>query len=318
VRALADAAAALLAVAVVLSGAVLCDRPAPPTALLTATPGWWRTELDTVPLGTAEDDNAVAAALARQWSHFGQGQAAEYGHPQVVSARRDGLPAPPGGDDHLIRLDHEPGDPASQRKLYKSFSASNWPDGTEPFSQRDGSPADVSARYIVYEYIDAARLRLTERGWVNLAQFKEGYATDGGQTSDPSWWLVVYDRDGQLFLDLAHFNEGRIAGRRLDFRPYLNQWLKIELRLYQHDRLEVYLNNQFFDVGRQADYPVGRMRYRGQPTTPDGPTVTREEGWIFGSGNYSNPSDPASGSLLFVGPAAIRPLSRPSSGAPVR
>jgi hypothetical protein len=227
----------------------------------------------------------------------------------VASARRAGLPVPPGGDDHLIRLDHERGDPASQRKLYKSFSASSWPAGTEPFNQRDGSPADVSGRYIVYEYIDAARLHLTERGWINLAQFKEGYATgDGGQTSDPSWWLVVYDRDGQLFLDLAHFDEGRIAGRRLDFRPYLDRWLKIELRVYQHDRLEVYLDGQLFDVGHQTQYPVGRMHYPGRPIAAGGPAVTREEGWIFGAGNYSNPADPGSGSLVDVGPAAVLPL----------
>jgi hypothetical protein len=301
--------AVLLAVVAVSFCEVPRDRPAPPMAMLPVVAGWWHTELDAVPLGAAEGANTVATELARQWSHFGQDEAADYGHPEVASARRDGLPAPPGGGDHAIRLDHEPGDPATQRKLYKSFSALSWPAGTEPFSQGDGSPADVSARYVVYEYIDAARLRLTERGWVNLAQFKEGYATaDGRQTSDPSWWLVVYDRDGQLYLDLAHFDEGRIAGPRLDFRPYLDRWLKIELRVYQHDRIEVYLDDRLFDVGRQAQYPVGRMHHRGRPAAAGGPAVTREEGWIFGSGNYSNPSDPGSGSLVHVGPAAVLPL----------
>jgi hypothetical protein len=302
----------LMAFAAVSSDGVPLDQPAlpvaPPTPLLPVVAGWWRTGLGAVPLGTAEDDNAAATALAGQWSHFGQGQDADYGHPEVVSARRDGLPVPPGGDDHVIKLDHEPGDPASHRKLYKSFSAVSWPAGAEPFSQGDGSPADVSARYIVHEYIDAARLRLTGHGWVNLAQLKEGYATGDGQTSDPSWWLVLYDRDGQLFLDLAHFDEGHIAGRRLDFRPYLDRWLKIELRVYQHDRIEVYLDDQLFDVGWQAEYPVGRMRYRGGSAGTGGPTVTREEGWIFGAGNYSNPSDPGSGSEVYVGQATVLPV----------
>jgi hypothetical protein len=307
-RGLRAAVAVVLVVGALSFGEVPRDRP-PRTALLPFAAGWWRTDLDAVPLGTAQDDNAVSTALAQQWSHFGQGQVAEYGHPELVSARRGGLPVPPGGDDHAIRLDHEPGDPASQRKLYKSFSALSWPAGAEPFSQQDGSPTDVSARYVVHEYIDAARLHLTERGWVNLAQLKEGYATDDGrQTSDPSWWLVVYDRDGRLFLDLAHYYEGRIAGRRLDFRPYLDRWLKIELRVYQHDRLEVYLDDQLFDVGRHSQYPVGRMRYRGYPAVAGGPPVIREEGWIFGSGNYSNPDDPGSGSLVLVGPAAVLPL----------
>jgi hypothetical protein len=309
----AAAAAVLLgAVAVSVRGVPRGRPPATTTAPLPVVAGWWRTELDAVPLGTAVGDNAVTTALAGQWSHFGQGQVAEYGHPEVTSLRGDGLPLPLGGDDHAIRLDHEPGDAATQRKLYKSFSEQSWPAGTEPFSQRDGSPADVSARYLVYEYFDSARLHLTDRGWVNLAQLKEGYATtDGRETSDPSWWLVLYDRDGGLFLDLAHFDEGRIAGRRLDFRPYLDRWVKIELRVYQHDRLEVYLDDQLFDVGHQAEYPVGRMRYPGRPATPGGPAVTREEGWIFGAGNYSNPSDPGSGSLVLVGPAAVLPLQLP-------
>ncbi len=271
--------------------------------------GWWHTELDDVPLGTAEGDNAVASALARQWSHFGQGEIAAYGRPVIASTQSGGLPPLPGGEDHAVRLDHEPGDPASHRKLYKSFSAANWPTGAEPFSQLDGSPEDVSARYIVYEYVDGARLSLTERGWINLAQFKEGYATaDGKHVSDPSWWLVVYQRDGQLFLDLAHYEEGRIAGPRLDFQQYLNRWLKIELRVYQGDRVEVYLDDRLFDVGRQAEYPVGRMRFPGRPAGAGGPTVTRPEGWIFGVGNYSNPEDPRSGSLVHVGPAAVLPL----------
>jgi hypothetical protein len=308
-RATGAGAALLLAATALSCAAGPPERRAAPVAALPVVEGWWHTELDDVPLGTAQGDNAVASALARQWSHFGQGETAAYGLPEVASTRGDGLPAPPGGDDHTIRLDHEPGDPASHRKLYKSFSASSWPAGTEPFSQRDGSPPDVSGRYIVHEYVDAARLRLTDRGWLNLAQFKEGYATaDGRQISDPSWWLVVYQRDGQLFLDLAHYEEGRIAGPRLDFRPYLNRWLKIELRVYQGDRLEVYLDDQLFDVGRQAEHPVGRMHYPGRPATAGGPTVTRPEGWIFGAGNYSNPDDPASGSLVHVGPAALLPL----------
>jgi hypothetical protein len=286
-----------------------CDRPEPAVPDPAVVAGWWRSDLAAVPLGTASGHNPTATALARQWTHYGQGQESDYGHPVVASARRDGLPAPPVGGDHTIRLSHQPGDPATQRKLYQQFSARNWPAGARAFSQDDGSPADVSGRYLVFEYISAARLRLTEHGWVNLAQLKEGYATDaGGQTSDPSWWLVLYDRDGRLFLDLAHWKEGRIAGARTDFTPYLDRWLKIEMRVYPHDRVEVYLNDRLFDVGRQAQYPVGRMFYPGKPAGPGGAPVTRSEGWIFGAGNYSNPGDPASGSLVHVGLATVLPL----------
>jgi hypothetical protein len=287
-----------------------CDQPAagaeqPPPVV----DGWWRSDLDRVPAGTAERRNGTARALAQQWSHYGQGQEDAYGHPAVVPAAGDDLPEPPAGGDHVIRLDHEPGDPATERKLYKSFSARSWPSGAEPFRQDDGSPEDVSGRYIVYEYVSSARLHLTDRGWINLAQLKEGYAAeDGTQTSDPSWWLVLYQRDGNLFADLAHWKEGEIAGPRLDFRPYLDRWVKIELRVYQHDRIEVYLDDQLFDTGRQEEYPVGRMHYPGRPVDGTGPVVTRPEGWIFGAGNYSNPEDPGSGSLVHVALATVLPL----------
>ena len=238
------AAAVVLTSALLLTGGAVVagtdDDPAPEPPAVT---GWWRTDLGAVPLGPAAADTTAGAALARQWTHFGQGQEADYGHPEVVSAAARGLPAPPGGEDHVLELRHPPGDPASHRKLYKIFSARSWPSGAEPFSQGDGSPADVSARYVVYEYISSEHLRLSPQGWVNIAQLKEGYATsDGEQTSDPSWWLVLYDRAGRRTLDLAHWNEGRIAGPTIDPAPYLDRWVKIEFRLYQHDRLEVYLD----------------------------------------------------------------------------
>ena len=297
----------LVTLAAAVAGAA-GDSPAREVTVPPVVAGWWRTDLTGVPLGTAEGDNPTATALAEQWSHHGQDQEDDYGNPAVVSAHAEGLPEPPAGGDRVIRLDHPPGDPATHRKLYKSFSARSWPEGGEPFRQRDGSPADVSGRYIVYEYVSSERLRQSGRGWINLAQLKEGYATAGGtQTSDPSWWLVLYQRDGRLFLDLAHWNEGRIAGRRADMAPYLDRWVKIELRVRQHDRIEVYLDDELFDTGRHEQYPVGRMHYRGRPG-PDGAAVNQESGWIFGAGNYSNPAEPDLSSLVHVGLATVLPL----------
>ena len=81
--------------------------------------GWWRTDLGAVPLGTAEDDNRTATALARQWSHYGQGQEEDYGNPVVVAARAAGRPEPPGGGDPPNRRRHAPGAPPTERKGYK-------------------------------------------------------------------------------------------------------------------------------------------------------------------------------------------------------
>jgi hypothetical protein len=189
------------------------------------------------------------------------------------------------------------------------FSARNWPSGEGTFSLSDGTPEDVSARYIVFEYIPSTQLRLKPGGWINVAQFKEGYsASDGAQGNDPSWWLVIYNRGGRPMLDLAHWFEGVISGPLRDMTPYLDGWLKIEMRIYQHDRLEVYLNDQLFDIGHQSQYPVGRMRYRGKAIGKGGAVVRREEGWIFGAGNYSSPSSLGSSSVVYVDLAAVLPL----------
>jgi hypothetical protein len=280
----------------------------PPAAAVHPVASHWWTDLDGIPTGAAREGSRTGDALGKVWSHFGQGQENDYGYPEIVSASQEGLPAPPAGSQ-VIKMSHQSGDPATQHKLLNFFTAKTWPNGG-PYHNTDGSPADVSGRYITYLYIPSAPLRLTQRAWINLAQLKESYSmSNGSNDSDPSWWLVLYNKQGNLVLDLAHWFESQTGGPMIDFEPYLDQWVKIEMRLYQHDRLEIYLNDKLFDTVRDSEYPVGRLHYVGRPVNHhNGVTVTREEGWVFGTGNYSNPDDPGSNSLVYVGPTTVLPL----------
>jgi len=272
--------------------------------------GYWRSDAEDIPLGEAVYGNAIASALGRQWTWYGQTQENLEGHPEIVSAKAEGILGPPAGD-RVIKLMHVAGDPATHHKLYKTFTAKNWPNGEEPYRRTDGTPADVSARYITFEYLPSAQLRLSPIGWINLAQLKEGYTASNGVTqSDPSWFFGVKgSASGHLWFSLGS-NGGKHDGRLVDARPYLDSWVKIEMRVYQGDRIELYLNDALFDTGHQSEYPVGRNRYVGRPVDDTSATVTREEGWVFGTGNYSNPGDSnGSNSLVYVDLSTVLPLS---------
>jgi hypothetical protein len=265
-------------------------------------------DLDRVPLGIARDGNATAHALSQQWTYFGQGdQESLYGYPQVVSARGAGLPEPPSGD-HVVKLFHPAGDPGTHHKLYKLFTPLNWPGRLDLRAPADGTPADVSGRYVTYLYIPSAQLRLSPRGWVVLVQFKEGYVDSAGTaTSVPSWWIGLNDFTGRgPVLDLSRAF-GTHDGPKLDARPYLDRWVRFELRLYQGDRVEAYVDGTLLDIGHAAEFPVGRRFYRGTPTDDGAAVVTQPNGWTYGAGNYSNPDDAAaSTSLVYVGPTTVR------------
>jgi hypothetical protein len=284
---------------------------APTTGVPAPVAGWWRSDFSGIPLGTAQAGSATSTALNKQWTFFGQpGQEYLYGRPQVVSPSAEGIPAAPTGD-RIMKLAHQPGDTATMHKLYKTFTGRSWPSGAEPYARSGGSPANVSGRYITFIYIPST-LRLSTvdpKGWVNVAQFKEGYTDSSGtSTSNPMWWfgLENFANRGPK-LQMANFRNGNRNRPEIDATPYLDTWLKIEFRLYQGNRLELYLDDRLVDTGHQSEFDVGRHYHAGQ-SADGGATVTREEGWVFGVGNYSNPACVGDRSTVYVGLSTVLPL----------
>jgi hypothetical protein len=285
---------------------------------------WWSSDFQKCPLGVAQSPggvaNSVAAALEREWSWFGQpGQEDLFGFPEVVSAAAEGLPPAPGGD-HVLKLDHQIGDPAYGHKLFKTFDGHNWTNGDEPV-QNDGRPADAvaSARYIAYQYVPSNRFSMTSNGWVNMFQWKESIDRDIGWVQNPYWFMGVRSGGPYAPLTLSMSNwDNTHPSVEYDFTPWFDKWVKWEGRMYQGDRLEWYLDGQLMDVGYANTYQTGPLCVLGG--TYEGGTITHCQGWVFGCGNYGSSaslSGPAHNepdynymdNLMYVSYSAILPLS---------
>jgi hypothetical protein len=294
----------------------------PPKAAAAATvpvkrSGYWWSDFQSP---TALTPASGPPAAGAEWSGWGQGDQATYGIPALVSAAAGNLPAPPSGD-RILRLrhtgpqskwgsDYSGTGPHNMHKLYKQFTTKTWPTGAEPTDRNDGAPADVSARYISYLYISSLQLQLVTGYWVNMFQFKEDYANTNNQfVSNPSWWLGWNAfNTSKPIVNLSCWG-GRHTGPTKPLSDILDHWVKFEYRLYQGNKLEVYIDDVLFDVGLNSEYAVGRMDFPGQRGS-SGDTVKASLGWTFGVGNYTNGNDyPAAASGMYVDLSCLQPIA---------
>jgi hypothetical protein len=253
----------------------------PTPAPAPAPSGWWKSSFEN------------GAATPSEWSFWGQGQENLYGawgpgQPnQIVTAASVGVPARDGA--YIAKLYHAKGDPAIHHKLYKGFR-DNWPLGSEPLGNASVSPADVSARYMVDLYIPSAGLDLSNSGSTSLVQFKEDYLNQNGAFhSVPSFWMGLHASPGYPVFSATAWNQSRFSTAPIDARPFLNRWVTVELRLYQHNRLEFYFDGELKWTAYDSQFRVGRKWNIGQPGDSyedPGGIVTANRGWTFGIGNY--------------------------------
>ncbi|HEX8226932.1 MAG TPA: hypothetical protein VF572_03630 [Candidatus Saccharimonadales bacterium] len=250
----------------------------PPVGVPTQRAGWWWSDLESVPLGVVRPNTTASTELKKHWTWFGQnGQENEYGYPEMVTASSQGIPAAPAGDK-ILKLHHARGDTAVHHKLFKTFTTQNWTNGQ---LVPDGpSPADVSGRYISYMYVPSAKFSMTSHGWVNMFQYKENIITTAGFQQDPTW-LAGVNTTGTPGRYVLKFRTATY-----DFTPYMDKWVKWEMRLYQGQKIEWYLNDRLIETGLESQQHVGsRCRVGG---TYNGATITDCKGWVFGVGNYTS------------------------------
>lgn len=282
----------------------------------------WATTLASTPTGTALEPggtpNATAAGLEEQWSYFGApGQESEYGSPDVVTCASAGIPNPPNSSEtKVIKLHHAAGDPAVHHKLYKDFTAINWPKGTEPTVSTQVSPANLSGRYVTYIYAKSSEFTMTQHNWVNTIQFKEAIYLPGFN-QDPSWWAGVSTGGPFTYtMDMA-CEGGAHSGPAYNFGSYLDSWMKWEMRLYQGVKMEWWLNDTLMDTGLQSEYPVGRLCQVGN--TYNGSTITACGAFTFGAGLYcsdqvqsgagnNEPDYTYNDTTYYVGPAYLQAI----------
>jgi hypothetical protein len=145
--------------------------------------------------------------------------------------------------------------------------------------------------------------------WSNIFQFKENYYdVNSAFVSDPSWWVGFNSFNvANPVVNMTCWG-GAHVGPTTPLPPLYDKWTKFEYRLYQGDRLEVYIDDVLFDTGLQSTYPVGRMDFTGQVGS-NGQVVSQPLSWNFGAGNYTNGGDyPAAASGIYVDLACLLPL----------
>ena len=224
----------------------------------------------------------------------------------MVSAAQEGLKPPPFGD-RVVKLAHQPEDPTTNQAIYKTFTAGNWPSGVAA-ETLDYAPSNVSARYVTYLCVPAARFSLSRQGWTTLVQFTETYtSTDGATSSQPAWRVGVGNVAGRPVLDVSYAAAWHV-GPEADFTQYMDRWIKVEMRLYQGDRLEVLLDETLLDTAYDDEYPVGRRFFPGAAGA-FGDTVESPRAWTISAGNISNPAEwQTTSSVVYVDLVTVLPL----------
>jgi hypothetical protein len=273
------------------------------------TAGAWVSNQSAVPLGNAGclSDNrstATAVALAKEWDYWDSCGGTE------VSASSEGLPAAPGGSDHVFRWHKAAGDSGVYQKLNRTFTKDNWATGSAgPGVPNTGSPADASGSYKVSQYIPSSRFNL-DRGWVILSEFKENYTNSSGSwVQDPTWGLGCNTDSGTARCSLMPHGSTTFA-----LSNYMDRWVTWEYRVYQGGkdstghggRIELWADGKLLDTGYESQRHVGSAAF--------GP-LSRTRSWVWIVGQYTSnqtsdgvPDYRNTDVTSYVGPSSVAPI----------
>jgi hypothetical protein len=292
------------------------SSPADSTARLAAAAGfetangYWYADLAGVPLGSAgcgfESGTPTAQALNDQWNYWDNCGAS------VVSVGDEGLPATPWNGDRVVKWHKPAGDNVNvYQKLNRAFGKGNWPNASG-VTGTTGSPADVSGRYIVYDYIPSAKFELNpSHGWVLLTVFKEDYYdSSGAWRQDPTWGVGCFDFNNRgVRCSLSPHQSPTFP-----FSDIVDRWVKWELRVYQGardttghgGRIELYMDDKLVDTGYNAEKHVGSGAFASLDRTRD---------WVWIAGQYTSnqttngvPDSQTTDVTSYVGASALLPL----------
>jgi hypothetical protein len=277
---------------------------------LEAAGGYWYADLAGVPLGSAgcgfESGTPTAEALNDQWNYWDNCGAS------VVSVADEGLPANPWNGDRVVKWHKSAGDNVNvYQKLNRAFGKGNWPNASG-VTATTGSPADVSGRYIVYDYIPSARFKLNpSHGWVLLNVFKEDYYdSSGAWRQDPTWGVGCFDFNNRgVRCSLSPHQSPTFP-----FSDIVDRWVKWELRVYQGardttghgGRIELYMDDKLVDTGYNSEKHVGSGAFAPLDRTRD---------WVWIAGQYTSnqttngvPDSQNTDVTSYVGLSAVLPL----------
>jgi hypothetical protein len=243
--------------------------------------------------------SSTVVELRKQWDYWDNCGGS------VIAAGTDGVPAPPGGSDRVVKWTKPKTSNAVYQKLNRSFTKDNWPMGVG--SANTQSPADVSGIYTVYQYIPSARFTLNPgHGWVIFSEFKENYYDSSGTwRQDPTWQFGCNNFSGPVRCSLVPHSTPTFS-----LTNYMDRWVKWEYRLYQGSkdtsgrggRIELWADGVKLDTGYNSERKVGSAAFGSLANT---------RAWIWIAGQYSsNQGSDSQGTDItsYVGPSSVRPL----------
>jgi hypothetical protein len=256
----------------------------PARAALESVSGWWFSDIENVPAGSGgcgyDSGTTTANELTKQWDYWDQCGLS------VVSASAEGLPTAPNGGN-VIKWHKPLNDPNVYQKVNRTLTKDNWPSAPAGSNANTGSPADVSGRYVVYQYIPSDKFHLNpSHGWVVLNEFKENFIDSSGQWQQYSTWGIGCNNfSGPITCSLnPHSNPEFVLS------DYMDRWVRWEYRIYQGNkdtsghggRIELYADDQLVDTGYESEMHVGSAAYAPLSST---------QAWVWVAGQYTSNQD---------------------------
>ena len=207
----------------------------------------------------------------------------------AADAAREGITAASGsGIAHLEVTAAQQKAGTIHSKLLKMWALkppeTSWRDDARRRLERlpNDSPAGVYAAsfYLPPDYVKSAG------DWTNIFQFKESYLDPNGTWhQDPQWWLNLTRADdwspeirpagssrGDPVILASHWRATEERPGQVVAVPR-GRWFEIKADLYPSNRIDWYIDGNFFESSPASRYPVGISKRRAV-------------GWSFGVGHY--------------------------------
>jgi len=289
--------------------------PTPTSGVPTRQTGWWWADLAGIPSGvmggSTYSGTTTANALNKQWNYW------DVAGGSVSSIAAEGLAATPWGGSQVVKWHKPQGDNVNvYQKLNRTFTREDWPAGAPgaPSTGGTGSPPDVSARYISYQYLPSAKFHLNPgHSWVILNEFKENLLDANGTWHQDATWALLAGYSGTYPMRLVG---GSHVGPAVPLSRVEDRWVKFEYRLYQGardttghgGRIELYIDDKLFDTGYESELHVGSKSSRA-------PDLAHTQSFIWIAGQYTSnestlgvPDSQYTDVTSYVGLSTVLPL----------
>jgi hypothetical protein len=160
-------------------------------------------------------------------------------------------------------------------KVFKEWQLPNSTPVTDEFGRALQSiPASgINGSYRAWYYIPSDYTFVGPE-WTNIFQFK--LSEQSPFVQDPQWWInIVGGASNQPYLHVENWGNGTFTDPGGTKAAPKGRWFEIRADLYEGNKIDWYLDGQFWQTVYHTTHKIGRGGATGTPRT-----------WIFGVGHY--------------------------------